>query len=84
MMLLQSNLNALAGGFFLIMALGIIVTRQVQDCLRFFVFQSIFLAISAFVLGAEPLSWHLIAVGAISLITKPLLLPWILRRMIRE
>ena len=84
MTLLQSNLNALAGGLFLIMAVGIIVTRQVQDCLRFFVFESVFLAASAFILGAEPLSWHLIAVGAINLITKPLLLPWVLQRMVRE
>ena len=84
MTLLLDNLNALAGGLFLITAFGIIVTRQVQDCLRFFVFQSIFLAVSAFVLGTETLSWHLVAVGAINLITKPLLLPWVLRRMVRE
>jgi hydrogenase-4 component E len=84
MSLLLANLNALAGGLFLITAFGIIATRQVQDCLRFFIFQSIFLAASAFVLGAQPLSWHLIAVGAINLITKPVLIPWVLRKMVRE
>jgi hydrogenase-4 component E len=84
MSLLLANLNSLAGGLFLITAFGIIATRQVQDCLRFFIFQSIFLAASAFVLGAQPLSWHLIAVGAINLVTKPLLIPWVLRRTVHE
>ena len=51
MTLLLDNLNALAGGLFLITAFGIIAIRQVQDCLRFFIFQSIFLAVSAFVSG---------------------------------
>lgn len=84
MSLLQSNLNALAGGLFLITAFGIIATRQVQDCLRFFIFESMFMAASAFVLGASPLSWHLIAVGSINLVTKPLLIPWVLKRTVRE
>lgn len=84
MNLLQSNLNALAAGLFIIAAFGIIATRQIQDCLRFFIFESIFLAASAFILGASPLSGHLIAVGAINLITKPLLIPWVLRRTVRE
>jgi hydrogenase-4 component E len=84
MSLLLANLNSLAGGLFLITAFGIIATRQVQDCLRFFIFQSIFLAASAFVLGAQPLSWHLIAAGAINLVTKPLLIPWVLRRTVHE
>jgi hydrogenase-4 component E len=84
MSLLLTNLNALAGGLFLITAFGIIATRQVQDCLRFFIFQSIFLAASAFLLGAEQLSWHLIAVGAITLVTKPLLIPWVLRKTVPE
>lgn len=84
MTLLLNNLNALAGGLFLITAFGIIALRQVQDCLRFFIFQSIFLAVSAFVLGASPLSWHLIAMGAITLITKAFLIPWVLRRFVPE
>jgi len=84
MTLLLDNLNALAGGLFLITAFGIIATRQVQDCLRFFIFQSIFLAVSAFVLGAVSHSWHLIAVGGITLITKPVLIPWVLRKLVRE
>jgi hydrogenase-4 component E len=84
MTLLFDNLNALAGGLFLITAFGIVAIRQVQDGLRFFIFQSVFLAVSAFVLGASPLSWHLIAVGAITLITKAFLIPWVFRRLVRE
>lgn len=84
MTLLLGNLNALAGGLFLITTFGLIAVRQVQDCLRFFIFQSIFLAVSAFVLGAEPLSWHLMAVGAITLITKAWLIPWVLRRFLHQ
>lgn len=84
MTLLLNNLNALAGGLFLITAFGIIVTRQVQGCLRFFIFESILLAVSALVLGIKPLSWHLIAMGIITLVTKPFLIPWVLRRTVRE
>jgi len=84
MVLLLSNLNALTGGLFLIAAFGIVVTRQVRACLNFFVFSSISLAASALLLGAEQFSWHLVAVGVINLITKPWLLPWILRRTVRE
>lgn len=79
---LLANLDALAGALFLIAAFGIVATRQVQACLRLFVAQSVFLAAAAFALGARPLSVHLIAVGAINLITKPWLLPYLLRRCV--
>jgi len=78
------NLNALAGAFFIITALGIAAERQIQACLRFFIFQSIFLAASAFLLGASPFSKHLMTVGIINLVTKVWLLPWILRRLVSE
>lgn len=76
--------NALAGGFFLLCTFGMVATRQVQGCLRFFVLQSLFLAASAFVLGLRPLSWHLLAVAAINVVNKPILIPWLLRRTIPE
>ena len=79
-----ANLNALAGGLFIIAALGIVAARQVHACLRFFIAQSIFLAASAFLLGASPFSIHLMAVGVISLVTKVWLLPWLLQRLIHE
>lgn len=76
--------NALAGGFFLLCTFGMVATRQVQGCLRFFVLQSVFLAASAFVLGLRPLSWDLLAIAAINIVNKPILIPWLLRRMIPE
>ncbi len=81
---LLAQFNALAGGLFLLCTFGMIATRQVQGCMRFFIWQSIFLASSAFVLGLRPLSWHLLAVAAINLINKPILIPWLLRRTVPE
>jgi hydrogenase-4 component E len=81
---LLANLDALAGALFLIAAFGIVATRQVQSCLRFFIAQSVFLAAAAFVLGARAFSWHLIAVGVINLVTKPWLVPYVLRRSVPD
>ncbi len=81
---LITNLNALAGGLFLVASFGIVATRQVGDCLRYFIFQSICLAASAVLMGIQPYSPHLLAVGAINLITKVGLLPWLLRKLVRE
>lgn len=79
-----AQFNALAGGLFLLCTFGMVATRQVQGCMRFFIWQSIFLASSAFLLGLRPLSWHLLALAAINLINKPILIPWLLRRTVPE
>jgi hydrogenase-4 component E len=79
-----AQFNALAGGLFLLCTFGMVATRQVQGCMRFFIWQSIFLASSALFLGLRPLSWHLLAVAAINLINKPVLIPWLLRRTVPE
>lgn len=79
-----ASLNALSGSLFIVAAFGIVVTRQVRACLRAFIFQSIFLAASALLLGIGLSSIHLMAVAAINLIAKVLLLPWLLRRLVRE
>jgi len=79
---LISNANALAGALFIIATFGIVAARQVRACLRFFLFQSFFLAASAFLLGLKPLSVHLLAVAFINLATKVVLLPLILRRQL--
>jgi hydrogenase-4 component E len=76
--------NALAGGLFLLCTFGMVATRQVQGCMRFFIMQSLFLASSAFLIGLHPWSWHLMAVAVINLVNKPLLIPWLLRRTIPE
>ena len=81
---LVSNLNALAGGFFIVATFGIVVARQVRACLRFFILQSFFLAVSAFLLGMSPFSAHLMAVGAINLVAKVWILPWILLHMLSD
>jgi len=79
-----AQFNALAGGLFLLCTFGMVATRQVQGCMRFFIWQSIFLAASALCLGLRPLSWHLLAMAAINLINKPILIPWLLRRTVPE
>jgi len=77
------SLNALAGGLFLLATFGMVATRQVQACLRLFVAQSLLLALSAFLLSGLQHSWHTFMVGVLDLITKPIILPWLLRRTLR-
>jgi hydrogenase-4 component E len=77
-----TQLNALAGGLFLLSTFGIIAMRQVLGCLKMFVLQSIFLAVSALLLGYLHQSIHLFAVAAITLMVKPVLIPYLLRRTV--
>jgi hydrogenase-4 component E len=79
-----NHLSALAGGLFLLGTLGIASARQVQDSLRFFVLQSLLLCASAFLLGLQLHSVHVLAVGVIDLIGKPILVPWLLRRTVSD
>lgn len=74
------SLNALAAGLFLLSAFAMVATRQTRGCLQLFIGQSLLLAASAFLLGAEHRSLHLVAVGVVSLVSKPMIVPWILRR----
>ncbi len=76
--------NALAGGLFLLATFGMVATRQVQGCIRFYILQSVFLGASAFVLGIHPVSWDLLGVAAINIINKAIIIPWLLRRTIPE
>lgn len=75
-----ASLNALAGGLFLLSAFAMIATRQTRGCLLLFIYQSLLLAASAFLLAGEYDSWHLAGVGAVNLVSKPIVIPWILRR----
>ncbi len=77
-----TQLNALTGGLFLLSTFGIIAMRQILGCLKMFVLQSIFLAASALLLGYLHLSIHLFAVAAITLMVKPVLIPYLLRRTV--
>ena len=76
------EINALLCGFFVLSAFAMVVVRQIGACLSIFIAQSLLLAASAFVLGASPFSWHLFAVGCVTLLSKPILIPWVLRRLV--
>lgn len=72
-------LDALCGGFFLLTAIGIVSTRQILACLRLFVIQALLLAVAALLIGAELRSGELIAVAIITLTTKVIAIPWVLK-----
>jgi hydrogenase-4 component E len=77
---LLENLNALACGLFLLTAFGIVATRQAKGCLNLFIAQSLLLAASAALLGLRYDSGHLFGVALVNLISKPIIVPWLLRR----
>lgn len=77
---LLDNLNALCAGLFLLTAFGIVAMRQARGCLNLFIAQSIFLAASATLLGLRYHSEHLYGVAIVNLISKPLVVPWLLRK----
>jgi hydrogenase-4 component E len=78
------KLNDLAGGLFLLTAFGLVAMRQVLASLNLFILQSLLLAASAFFVGYQHGSVHLYTVAIITLVTKSLLIPWLLRRTIGE
>jgi hydrogenase-4 component E len=57
-------------------------TRQVLASLQLFIGQSLLLSLSAVLLGIALGSIHLFAVAAITIATKTLLIPWLLRRTV--
>ena len=77
---LLDNLNALAAGLFLLTAFGIVAMRQARACLQLFILQSLLLAASAALLGVKFQSTHLYGVALVNLITKPIVVPWLLLR----
>jgi len=78
------HLNAMAGGLFLLAAFAIVATRQMLSCVRWFVGQSLLLAASATAIGIGLHSWHLGAVAVITVFTKAIAMPWLLRRTVRR
>lgn len=77
-------LDALTGALFLLTALGVVATRQVLASLQLFIAQSLLLTLSAVLLGIAQSSIHLFAVAAITIATKTLLIPWLLRHTVSE
>jgi len=76
------SLDALTGALFLLTALGVVATRQVLASLQLFILQSLLLTLSAVLLGIAEGSIHLFAVAAITIATKTLLIPWLLRHTV--
>ena len=77
---LLDNLNGLACGLFLLTAFGIVAMRQARGCLQLFIAQSLLLAASAALLGFRYDSGHLYGVALVNLVTKPIVVPWLLRK----
>jgi hydrogenase-4 component E len=77
-----SALNGLAGGLFLLSLFGLVSLRQVQSCLRIFASQSALLATSALLLADVTASVHLVVVGLLTIGSKVVLIPWLLRRTV--
>jgi hydrogenase-4 component E len=77
---LLNNLNALAGGLFLLAAFGMVAMRQARGCLNLFIEQSLLLAASALLLGLRHGTAHLYEVALVNVISKPIIVPWLLRR----
>ncbi len=78
---LVENLNALATGLFLLTAFGMVAMRQARGCLYLFIAQSILLALSAALLGLRFDSGHLYGVALVNAVSKPIIVPWLLRRV---
>jgi hydrogenase-4 component E len=81
---LTVSLNDLAGGLFLVITFGFVVPWQVQQCITLFVLQSACLAASALLLASVLRVPDLVAVGLLTVGAKMVLLPWLLRRTVRE
>ncbi|MBS0325254.1 MAG: hypothetical protein JSS46_01760 [Proteobacteria bacterium] len=77
---LLDSLDALACGLFLLTSFGIVATRQARGCLQLFIAQSLLLAASAALLGLRFHAAHLYGVALVNLVTKPIIVPWLLRK----
>jgi hydrogenase-4 component E len=77
-----SALDALTGAVFLLTALGVVATRQVLASLQLFITQSLLLTLSAVLLGVALGSPHLFAVAVITIATKTVMIPWVLRHTV--
>ncbi len=81
---LLGPVNDLVGGFFLLNAFAMVATRQVRGCLRFFIWQSICLVASAALIGGITNAVELFVVAGINLVTKPIVIPILLRRSVPQ
>jgi hydrogenase-4 component E len=77
-------LDALTGAVFLLTALGVVATRQVLASLQLFVTQSLLLTVSAVLLSIALGSLHLLAVAAITIATKTVMIPCLLHHTVSD
>jgi hydrogenase-4 component E len=77
---LLDNLNALVTGLFLLTAFGIVAMRQARGVLNLFIVQSALLAVSAVLLGLRHAAEHLYGVALVDMISKVIIVPWLLRK----
>jgi hydrogenase-4 component E len=75
-------LDALTGALFLLTAIGVVAIRQVLASLQLFIAQSLLLTLSAVLLGIALGSPHLLAVAGITIATKTVMIPWVLRNTV--
>jgi hydrogenase-4 component E len=75
-------LNTLCAGLILIAAFAMVATRQVQGVVRFFIVQSLLLTASCFLIGYSHSSAHLWALGVLTVATKVVAIPWVLRKLL--
>jgi hydrogenase-4 component E len=78
---LLDNLNALTVGLFLLTCFGIVAMRQARGVLNLFIVQSLLLAASAALLGLRHHTEHLYGVAIVNVISKPIIVPWLLRKV---
>lgn len=77
-MAILTEINALVLGLFILSTIALVVVRQVRACIAVFIAQSLLLAISAIVLGSSPFSWHLMALAAVTIAGKAIVIPWLI------
>lgn len=78
------SLNALTAGAFLLVSFGLVAMRQVRGCVRLYVTLSVLLAVSALLLSMYYHTWHLVVVSAVDVLTKAIVIPWLLRRELSD
>lgn len=79
-----ASFNGLAAGIFLLSSFGLLATRQMQGCVRFFRIQSLSLVASTFLIAIGLGVPDLIAIALLDLTIKPFLIPWLLRRYVHD
>jgi hydrogenase-4 component E len=73
-----ANVNSVVGALFLLSAVVLMTQRQAQAVLRWYIRQSILLALSAFILGWLHHSAELMIVGLITIVAKAVVIPQLL------